>query len=74
MKKYSALYILISLVLIITPAHFTTADETDFYKLTKGDCIEKEHVKIALSDIGYELMKRIIKDHEINYLRKNINK
>ena len=32
MKKYSAIFILISFILIITPAHFTTADETDYYK------------------------------------------
>lgn len=49
-------------------------DDYDFYKLVKGDCIDKNGVKIALSDIGFETMKSIIKLHEINALLKNIKK
>ena len=38
-------------------------DEVDFEKLTKGEVIEKDGVKIALQDIGYDNMLDILHDH-----------
>lgn len=38
-------------------------DETDFEKLTKGEVIEKDGVKLALQDIGYDNMMNILHDH-----------
>lgn len=38
-------------------------DEKDFNDLTKGKVIEKEGVKIALQDIGYDTMMEILRDH-----------
>jgi len=48
MKKQSVILILLSLFLIITPIHFTTADESDFYKkVQKGlTNFEKVYSKI----------------------------
>ena len=38
-------------------------DYEDFEKLTKGEVIEKDGVKIALQDIGYYNMIDIIESH-----------
>ena len=39
-------------------------DAKDFQSLTRGDIIEKGSVKIALSDIGYDVMENIIKENK----------
>jgi hypothetical protein len=38
-------------------------DEKDFENLTKGEVIEKDGVKIALQDIGYDNMMDILHEH-----------
>lgn len=38
-------------------------DEKDFENLTKGEVIEKDGVKIALQDIGYDNMLDILHEH-----------
>lgn len=38
-------------------------DEKDFENLTKGEVIEKDGVKIALQDIGYDNMIEILHGH-----------
>ena len=37
-------------------------DENDFDKLTSGEILEKGNVKIALQDIGFDLMLGIINE------------
>ena len=43
----------------------------DFVALTKGDIIEKDGVKIALSDIGYDAMMDIIEKHQEKSINNN---
>ena len=43
-------------------------DDEDFKKLTKGDVIEKDGVKIALQDIGYNIMFDILDENYDNFL------
>lgn len=45
-------------------------DETDFQKLTKGEIVEKNGVKIALQDIGFDLMFDILDDNYNEFLEK----
>jgi hypothetical protein len=45
-------------------------DEKDFEDLTKGKVIEKDGTKIALQDIGYDLMFNILEQNYSNYLNK----
>lgn len=48
-------------------------DDVDFEKLTKGEIIDKDGVKIALSDIGFSKMCEILDKNYNNFL-KNCNK
>jgi len=43
-------------------------DDVDFEKLTSGEIIEKDGVKIALSDIGFSLMQQILDKNYNKYL------
>lgn len=43
-------------------------DVVDFEKLTSGELIEKDGVKIALSDIGFSLMQKILDKNYNKYL------
>lgn len=42
---------------------YVMLDEEDFEKLTKGEVIQKDDIKIALQDIGYDNMIDILHDH-----------
>lgn len=48
-------------------------DDVDFEKLTKGEIIDKDGVKIALSDIGYLKMYEILDKNYNKYLDKQDN-
>ena len=43
-------------------------DVVEFEKLTSGEIIEKDGVKIALSDIGFSLMQQILDKNYNKYL------
>jgi len=43
-------------------------DEEDFKKLTKGEVIEKDGIKIAIQDIGYANMIDILDENYNDYL------
>gem|GEM_PF-5486763 len=45
-------------------------DEKDFKKLISGGILEKDNVKIALQDIGYDLMLDIIEKKRIELWKK----
>lgn len=45
-------------------------DEEDFGKLTKGEVVEKNGVKIALQDIGYDVMFDIMDKNYNDFLNK----
>ena len=42
-------------------------DQEDFQKLTKGEIVEKDGVKIVLSDIGWHTMMEIISANWTTY-------
>ena len=43
-------------------------DEDDFKKLTKGEVIEKDGIKIAIQDIGYTTMIEILDENYNDFL------
>jgi len=43
-------------------------DDEDFKKLTKGEIIEKDGNKIALQDIGYDIMFEILDENYDKFL------
>jgi len=43
-------------------------NDDDFQKLTKGEVIEKDGIKIALQDIGYATMIDILDENYNDYL------
>ena len=45
-------------------------DEEDFRKLTKGEAVEKNGIKIALQDIVYDVMFNIMDKNYDEYLNK----
>lgn len=45
-------------------------NEEDFSKLTKGEVVEKDGVKIALQDIGYNIMFDIMDKNYDDFLNK----
>lgn len=45
-------------------------DEEDFRKLTKGEVVEKNGIKIALQDIGYDVMFNIMDKNYDDFLNK----
>lgn len=49
-------------------------DEKDFEKLTKGAVVQKDEVQIALSDIGYDIMFKILDKNYEDFLKKNYGK
>lgn len=50
MKKHLFLVTLISLILIVTPAHYTSADETDFYKKVQNGLTNFEKVYSKINE------------------------
>lgn len=43
-------------------------DEEDFQKLTKGEVIEKDGIKIAIQDLGYTKMIDILEENYNDFL------